>query len=124
MICLPPNPTPSGKHVAPHLDTALDELPEPDRDAVLLRYFQRQSAREMAQTLGVSEDAAQRRVSRAVERLRALFAKRGLSVGAGGLVVAISTHAVLAAPAGSGGGGFGGGRRRPRPGAPELPQVF
>jgi RNA polymerase sigma factor (sigma-70 family) len=88
------------EHVAPHLDTALDELPEPDRDAVLLRYFERQSAREMAQTLGVSEDAAQRRVSRAVERLRALFAKRGLSVGAGGLVVVISAHAVQAAPAG------------------------
>ena len=87
-------------HVAPHLDTALDELAEPDRDAVLLRYFERQSAREMAQTLGVSEDAAQRRVSREVERLRALFAKRGLSVGAGGLVVVISAHAVQAAPAG------------------------
>jgi len=88
------------EHVAPHLDGALDELPEPDRDAVLLRYFQRQSAREMAQTLGVSEDAAQRRVSRAVERLRELFAKRGLSVGAGGLVVVITAQAVQAAPAG------------------------
>src|SRR5262249_40028960 len=36
--------------IAPHLDTALGELSEPDRDALLLRYFQRQSAREMAQT--------------------------------------------------------------------------
>jgi RNA polymerase sigma factor (sigma-70 family) len=88
------------EHVAPHLDTALEELPEPDRDAVLLRYFDRKSAREMAQTLGLSEEAAQRRVSRAVERLRALFAKRGISVGAGGLVVVISAHAVQAAPAG------------------------
>ena len=77
------------ENMAPHLDSALDELPEPDREAVLLRYFQRRSAREMAQTLGVSEEAAQRRVSRAVERLRVLFAKRGISVGAGGLAVAI-----------------------------------
>ena len=86
--------------VARHLDTLLGELPEPDRDAVLLRYFQRQSAREMAQTLGVSEDAAQRRVSRAVERLRVLFARRGLGIGAASLALIISANAVKAAPAG------------------------
>src|SRR5713101_1567223 len=40
------------EHIAPHLDSALGELSEADRDALLLRYFQRQSAREMAQTLG------------------------------------------------------------------------
>src|SRR4051794_26283467 len=43
--------------VAPHLDNALGELSEADRDALLLRYFQRKSAREMAETLGTSEDA-------------------------------------------------------------------
>ena len=86
--------------IAPHLDSTLGELAEADRDAVLLRYFERKSAREMAQTLGISEDAAQRRVSRAVERLRDLFAKRGLTVGAGGLVVVLSAQAVQAAPAG------------------------
>ena len=42
---------------------------EPDRGALLRCYFERKSAREMAQTLGVSEDAAQKRVSRAVEHL-------------------------------------------------------
>ena len=88
------------EHIAPHLDAALGELSEPDRDALLLRYFERKSAREMAQTLGTSEDAAQKRVSRAVERLREFFAKRGVTVGASGLVVVISANAVQAAPAG------------------------
>jgi RNA polymerase sigma factor (sigma-70 family) len=86
--------------IAPHLDAALDELNESERDALLLRYFQRKSAREMAQTLGVSEEAAQKRVSRAVERLREGFARRGLAVGASGLVAGLSVNAVQAAPAG------------------------
>jgi RNA polymerase sigma factor (sigma-70 family) len=90
----------SWEHIAPHLDDALGELSEPDRDALLLRYFERKSAQEMAQTLGISDDAAQKRVSRAVERLREFFAKRGVSVGAGGLVVVISANAVQAAPVG------------------------
>jgi RNA polymerase sigma factor (sigma-70 family) len=88
------------EHIAPHLDAALGELAEPDRDALLLRYFERKSAREMALTLGVSEDVAQKRVSRAVERLREFFAKRGVTIGAGGLVVLITANAVQAAPAG------------------------
>ena len=86
--------------IAPHLDAALGELSEADRDALLLRYFERKSAQEMAQTLGVSEEAAQKRVSRAVERLREFFVKRGIAVGASGLVAVISANAVQAAPAG------------------------
>jgi RNA polymerase sigma factor (sigma-70 family) len=88
------------EHIAPHLDAALGELNEADRDALLLRYFERKSAREIAQTLGVSDEAAQKRVSRAVERLREFFAKRGVTVGASGLVVVISANAVQAAPVG------------------------
>jgi len=93
-------PDPVWEHIAPHLDAALGELSEPDRDALLLRYFERKSARAMAQTLGTSEDAAQKRVSRAVERLREFFIKRGVTVGASGLVVVISANAIQAAPAG------------------------
>jgi RNA polymerase sigma factor (sigma-70 family) len=86
--------------IAPHLDDALSQLSQPDRDAVLLRYFERKSAREMAQALGISGEAAQKRVNRAIERLRALFAKRGIAVGANGLVLLIGANAVKAAPAG------------------------
>jgi RNA polymerase sigma factor (sigma-70 family) len=88
------------EHIAPDLDAALGDLSEGDRDALLLRYFQRKSAREIAQALGVSEEAAQKRVTRAIERLREVFAKRGVSVGASGFIIAISANAVQAAPAG------------------------
>ena len=86
--------------IAPGLDAALSELSEPDRDAVMLRYFERRSAAEMAQVLGISGEAAQKRVNRAVDRLREIFARRGVAAGAGGLAVVISTNAVQAAPAG------------------------
>jgi RNA polymerase sigma factor (sigma-70 family) len=88
------------KNIAPHLDTALGELSEPDRDALLLHYFERKSAREMAAILSLSEEAAQKRVNRAVERLRELFSKRNVTIGASGLVVLISANAVQAAPIG------------------------
>jgi RNA polymerase sigma factor (sigma-70 family) len=88
------------ENIAPHLDAALGELSEPDRDALLLRYFEKKSAREMSAILNVSEEAAQKRVNRAVERLRELFSKRNVTLGASGLVVLISANAVQAAPVG------------------------
>ena len=93
-------PDVSWNSISPHLDDALGKLSESDRDALLLRYFERKSTKEMATALGVSEDAAQKRVSRAVERLRELFSKRGITVGVSGLVLLISAHAVQAAPVG------------------------
>ncbi len=93
-------PDATWEQMSPHLDATLGELSEADRDALLLRYFERRSAREMAATLGISDEAAQKRVSRALDRLRELFAKRGIPVGASGLVGAISTNAVQEAPVG------------------------
>lgn len=88
------------EEIAPHLDAALAELSDPDRDAVLLRYFENKPAQEMATILGISAEAAQKRVSRAVVRLRGNFAKRGVTVGSAGLAGVISVNAVQAAPAG------------------------
>jgi len=82
------------------LDEAMEVLDEEDRTVILLRYFDNKSLREVGEALGVSEDAAQKRVSRAVERLREVFSKRGAAVGAAGLVVVISANAVQAAPTG------------------------
>ena len=93
-------PDASWEDIAPQLDAALAELSEPDRDALLLRYFERKSAREMAEALGISDEAAQKRVNRAVDRLREFLAKRGVTVGAGGLIVLISANAVQSAPVG------------------------
>jgi RNA polymerase sigma factor (sigma-70 family) len=88
------------KQIAPMLDEAMHALDETDRSAVVLRYFENRSLREVGQILGTSEDTAQKRVSRAVERLREFFAKRGITVGVSGLGVLISAHAVQAAPIG------------------------
>lgn len=89
---------PAWEQIAPHLDAALGELSESDRDAVLLRYFEKKSANEIGQRLGLSDVAAQKRVSRGVEKLREYFAKHGVAIGAGALVVVISANAVQAAP--------------------------
>ena len=93
-------PDASWKQIAPHLDAALDELPEADRDAVLLRYFEKKSAQEIAEQLGISAEAAQKRVSRAVEKLREQFSKRKIAVGATGLSLLLAANAVQSAPIG------------------------
>jgi RNA polymerase sigma factor (sigma-70 family) len=91
---------PPWAQVAALLDEALGELDADERDAIMLRYFEKKSAPEIAAQIGISPDAAQKRVSRAVERLRELFARRGVAAGAGGLAAVISANAVQAAPAG------------------------
>ncbi len=88
------------EQIEPHLDAALGELIDADRDAVVLRYFHKKSAAEIATILGVSDDAAQKRVSRAVEKLREVFAKNKVTIGAASLGILISANAVQAAPAG------------------------
>ena len=97
---LPPETDGVWEQIKPHLDAALGALSEPDRDALLLRYFEGKSAQEMAQVLGVSHEAAQKRVTRAVERLREYFSQRGVTIGPSGLAVVISTYPVQAAPIG------------------------
>src|SRR6266850_6300785 len=73
--------------IAPLLDDAVAGLNEKDRQAIVLRFYEGRNLREVGSALGASEDAAEKRVSRAVEKLRTFFAKRGVAVGAGGLVV-------------------------------------
>lgn len=90
----------SWPQIEPLLDEAVAALDETERAAVLLRYFENKSLREVGAQLGVGDDAAQKRVSRAVEKLREFFTKRGVNVGAGGLAVVISANAVQAAPVG------------------------
>jgi hypothetical protein len=86
--------------IEPLLDEAMTTLEEPDRAAILLRYFEGKTFREVGAAAGVSEDAAQKRVSRALERLRAFFSGRGVTVGSMALAVLISANAVHASPAG------------------------
>jgi RNA polymerase sigma factor (sigma-70 family) len=86
--------------IEPLLDDAMAALDETDRSAILLRYFENKNLREVGETLGTNEDAAQKRVSRAVEKLREFFSKRNVTIGTSGLTVLISANAVQAAPLG------------------------
>lgn len=86
--------------VLPHLDDALDTLPEHDRRAVLLRYGERLSYEQMAARLGKSADACQKQTSRALERLRGLLTKHAalsLTVITAGLTHTLGTPATAAA---------------------------
>lgn len=84
----------------PALDEALESLDAADRQALLLRYFENRSLRDVGAALGTSDDAAQKRVSRALDRLREALARRGLAAAtAAGLAVELA-GATTPAPAG------------------------
>lgn len=86
-------------HIELLLEEGMDSLEEKERTALLLRYFQSKSLSEVGEALGVNEDAARKRVSRSVERLREFFVRRGVTVSAVGLTTTITTNAIQAAPA-------------------------
>ena len=85
---------------APMLDEAINHLNRRDRAAIVLRFFEGRDLRSVGQALATSDDAAQKRVSRAVEKLRGLLARRGVALSAAGLAAALGAQAVTAAPAG------------------------
>ena len=85
--------------VEPLLDEAVATLDDRDRTAILLRYFENKPLRDVGAALGLSDDAAQKRVSRAVEQLRAFFVRRGITIAAAGLAADLSARAVESAPA-------------------------
>ena len=87
-------------HLAPHLDDAMQQLSDTDRLAILLRYFQNQPLREVGLALGLEEDAARKRVSRALDKLRDWFSEKGLVSTSVGLAGVISANAIQAAPIG------------------------
>ncbi len=82
------------------LDAALSQLGQTDRDAVLLRFFEQHSLKDVGSALGMEEDTARKRVARALEKLRLLLARKGITTTSAALSVALTSHAVQAAPAG------------------------
>jgi RNA polymerase sigma factor (sigma-70 family) len=83
----------------PLLDEAMASLGERERIAIVGRFFENKNFRDVARDLGASEDAAQKRVIRALEQLRTFLARRGLTVTAGALATTLSAQAVQPAPA-------------------------
>ena len=86
------------KQLSPLLDEAMLRLGQTDRDALVLRFFEGRSLNEVGSALGASEDAAKKRVNRALAKLRNIFAKRGVSSTTAIIAGAISAHSVQAAP--------------------------
>lgn len=95
-----PAPEPDWGLLRPVLDAAISELSSPDRDAVLLRFFERKELQAVGAALGISEDAAQKRVTRALEKLGAILTRRGVALSGTVLMGLLAAHAVHAAPAG------------------------
>jgi RNA polymerase sigma factor (sigma-70 family) len=82
------------------LDEALARLPATDREALILRFFTDLSLREVGQRLGLSEDAAQKRLERALERLRRRLRFGGVDGGILSMGAWLSAQAAPLAPAG------------------------
>lgn len=88
------------REIAPLLETAMTILSQTDRDAIVLRFFENKNLREVGLALGASEEAAKKRVHRALDRLRGFFEKRGVSSTPAIIAGLISANSVQAAPAG------------------------
>jgi len=91
-------PDPVWLELSPLLDEAMARLGATDRDAVVLRYFEKKTLSEVGAALGIEERAAQKRVSRALEKLRQFFVKRGVVSTTDIVAGAISAHSVQAVP--------------------------
>jgi RNA polymerase sigma factor (sigma-70 family) len=91
--------THEGLEVPPKLiDEVLERLDETDREAVLLRFFEGQSFAAIGTAMGVSEDAGRMRVTRALEKIRAIFAQNGITSSVSAVGLALANQAI-AAPA-------------------------
>jgi len=88
------------EQIAPLLEPAVDALNEPDRSAVVLRFFENKTLAEVGAVIGVTEDAARMRVNRALEKLRSIFVKRGVPLTTIVIAGALSAKVTRAAPAG------------------------
>ena len=86
------------QQLAPVLDEALAKLKEAERNAIILRYFQENSLSNVALALGVSEAAAGKRVTRALDSLRTYFGRRGFVITTALIATTLARHAAQAAP--------------------------
>jgi len=84
--------------IEPLLNQSLAGLRDAERECVLLRFFQGMTFAEAGTALGLSEDAARKRVTRALDKMRQFFVKNGVIVPSTALAVLLTAHAAKAAP--------------------------
>ena len=95
----PGESSPDWDRIRPVLDEAMANLGDADRDALVLRFFKNEDLRTVGIALGTSEDAAQKRVTRALEKLRTFLLRRGVTLSSAALVSALTGSVAEAAPA-------------------------
>jgi RNA polymerase sigma factor (sigma-70 family) len=88
------------EQIVPLLNETIGQLREKDRNVLLLRFFKGKTFSEVGQRMGTSEDAAKKRVIRALEHLRMLLSRRGVVLPAAILTATLSVNAAQAAPIG------------------------
>lgn len=91
---------PDWTQVRPWLDESLDQLRPLEREALLLRFFEQRSLVEVGLALGSGEEAARKRVNRALDRLREVLASRGVTTTAGALSLMLTARAAQTVPTG------------------------
>ena len=87
------------RQLTPYLDEAISVLNPKDCNAILLRFFEKKSLKEVGAALGLNEDAAQKCVSRALEKLRLFFGARNILFPAATLGALLLSQAAGATPA-------------------------
>ncbi|MCC6234681.1 MAG: sigma-70 family RNA polymerase sigma factor, partial [Verrucomicrobiales bacterium] len=93
------SPTTLWQDLAPELDEAVQQLTPADRDSLILRYYEQQNLKAVGAALGISDDAAQKRVQRALERLRDLLVQQGLTLSLASLALLLEEKTVAVTPA-------------------------
>jgi RNA polymerase sigma factor (sigma-70 family) len=88
------------RQIRPLLDEALDHLSKTDRDALLLRFFEQRSLAQVGESLGGTEEAARKRVTRALEKLRLILQRKGVATTAAALSTTLTASAIQVVPAG------------------------
>jgi RNA polymerase sigma factor (sigma-70 family) len=83
------------------VDECVGMLRRKDQRAVLLRFYEEKTLAEVGMEMGVSEEAARKRINRAMEKLKRLMEAKGAAPAAGAAVIAIAMEKqwVVAAPA-------------------------
>jgi RNA polymerase sigma factor (sigma-70 family) len=87
-----PEEQPAFQALLPLLDEALLSLREKDRTALLLRFYESQSLREVGAAFGVTEDTAQKRVQSALEKVSDFFKRRGFKTASVAAAAAALQH--------------------------------
>ncbi|MGA2440231.1 MAG: sigma-70 family RNA polymerase sigma factor [Tepidisphaeraceae bacterium] len=82
------------------VDEFLSRLGERDRGAIVLRYLQDKSVNDVALALHISPPAAQKRIARALSRLKNLLARHGIVTAAAALEQGLCSQVLHAAPPG------------------------